>query len=108
MGIWQCLFIISSSRRSFLSFLSCEFCDYSKNTSKNLYTVNNNCLSVKKKVLVFTMPRVKSQNPKSLKKLCAEFVASNLDYWCNPSSEDERNKCDQEATLSQFDKLRKW
>jgi hypothetical protein len=54
------------------------------------------------------MPRVKSQNPKSLKKLCAEFVASNLDDWCNPSSEDERNKCDQEATLSQFDKLRKW
>jgi hypothetical protein len=54
------------------------------------------------------MPRVKSQNPKSLKKLCAEFVASNLDHWCNSSSsEDEINKCDQEATLSQFDKLRK-
>ena len=53
------------------------------------------------------MPRVKSQNPKSLKKLCAEFVASNLDHWCNPSSGDKINKCDQEATLSQFDKLRK-
>ena len=54
------------------------------------------------------MPRVKSQNPKSLKKLCAEFVASNLDHWCNSSSsEDEINKCDQEAKLSQFDKLRK-
>ena len=54
------------------------------------------------------MPRVKSQNPKSLKKFCAEFVASNLDHWCNPSSaEDEINKYDQEATLSEFDKLRK-
>jgi hypothetical protein len=54
------------------------------------------------------MPRVKSQNPKSLKKLCAELVASNLDDWCNRSSENEINKCDQEAKLSQFDKLRKW
>jgi Leucine-rich repeat (LRR) protein len=30
-----------------------------------------------------------------------------LDHWCNASSENEINKCDQEATLSQFDKLRK-
>jgi hypothetical protein len=54
------------------------------------------------------MPRVKSKNPKSLKKLCAEFVASNLDRWCNASSENEINKCDREATLSQFDTLRKF
>ena len=53
------------------------------------------------------MPRVKSKHPKSLKKLCTKFVASNLDHWCNPSSENEINKCDQEATFSQFDKLRK-
>ena len=54
------------------------------------------------------MPRVKSKDPESLKNLCVEFVASNLDRirLCNP--EDEiNNKCDQEATLSQFDKLRK-
>jgi|688.fasta_scaffold438194_3 hypothetical protein len=67
-------------------------------------------ISIIKTIIVFTMPRVKSQDPESLKKLCVEFVASNLDriHLCNPSSEDEiNNKCDQEATLSQFDKLRK-
>ena len=47
------------------------------------------------------MPRVKSQSPISLFKLCAEFIARNLDDWCNPSDTK------QEATCGPFDKLRK-
>jgi hypothetical protein len=52
------------------------------------------------------MPRVKSQSPISLFKLCAEFIARNLDDWCNPS-DTELNMCNQEANCSPFDKLRK-